>query len=249
MLKTVVSNDIYVNESSCGGSVSSCWGNPREFIEDLSNSNFIHITDQYVGTTANNRYPPGTSSQASIPLFVSNVVGQDDILAVVHAVAKKLGTGYGHIYHVFLPKGVDTCFDLTNICYSPDNLPSFVFCAYHGSVTYSDIGHVLLSVEPFQDVIGCAAAPPNPNGMKADSTNAVLSHELIEAITDPDPGTGWVSFSSLITEGAEIGDLCEPLGTGPPNFEFKDPTIKLSNGFFELQGEYSNKYHACAFTP
>ncbi|HEY3618913.1 MAG TPA: hypothetical protein VGK96_19050 [Candidatus Sulfotelmatobacter sp.] len=245
-LATTKSNPVYVNMSSCGG-VAACWGNPVRFLSDLSNSTFIHLTDQYVGTTANNRYPPSTSVAATVPLFVSNVVGQNDILAIVHTAAKALGAGYGHIYHVFLPPGVDTCFDLTNICYSPDNPPSFVFCAYHGSVTFGDIGHVLLSVEPYQNVPGCQAAPPNPNGILADSTNSVLSHELIEAITDPDPGSGWVAAKSLIVNGAEIGDLCEPLGNS--NAQFLDPTLTLNGRKYELQLEYGNNYHACTPAP
>jgi hypothetical protein len=245
-LATTKSNPVYVNMSSCGG-VAACWGNPVRFLSDLSNSTFIHLTDQYVGTTANNRYPPSTSATATVPLFVSNVVGQNDILAIVHTAAKALGTGYGHIYHVFLPKGVDTCFDLTNICYSPDNPASWVFCAYHGSVTFGDIGHVLLSVEPYQNVPGCQAAPPNPNGILADSTNSVLSHELIEAITDPDPGSGWVAAKSLIVNGAEIGDLCEPLGNS--SGQFLDPTLTLNGRKYELQLEYGNNYHACTPAP
>lgn len=252
VLKTTTSHPVYVNMSSCG-TVATCWGNPARFLSDLSNSNFIHLTDQYVGTIANNRYPVGTSAAATVPLFVSNVVSQADIFAVVHAVAKSMGTGYGHIYHVFLPKGEDTCFDLTSVCYSPDNPPSFVFCAYHGSLDYSDIGHVLISVEPYQNVPGCQAAPPNPNGILADSTNSVLSHEQVESITDPDPfgpgnkKSGWVSFKSLIVAGAEIGDLCEPLGNS--KFQFLDPTVTLNGKPYELQGEYSNHYHACAFVP
>ena len=71
----------------------------------------------------------------------------------------------------------DTCFDLTSVCYSPDNPPSFAFCGYHGSVTYSDIGHVLLSVEPFQNVDGCSVTTPTPNGALVDSTANVLSIE------------------------------------------------------------------------
>lgn len=259
VLKTVISNNIYVNEGSCGGSVASCWGNPEKFLTDLSNSDFIHLTDQYVGTKANNRYPVGKSFTTSIPLFgsgASNVVGMDDIFAAVHAVAKTVGTGYTHIYHVFLPKGVDTCFDFTNVCYSPDVPSSFVFCAYHGSLDFNDTvpTHVLISVEPYQNVPGCQAAPPNPNGMRADSTNSVLSHEMVESITDPDPAgpgvtgvTAWVSASSLVTLGAEIGDLCEPLGN--KSHQFLDPTIKLNGNSYELQGEYSNHYHACAFAP
>ena len=252
VLKTTTSHPIYVNMSSCG-TVATCWGNPAGFLSDLSNSNLIHLTDQYVGTTANNRYPVGASATATVPLFVSNVVSQADIFAVVHAVAKSMGTGYGRIYHVFLPKGEDTCFDLTSVCYSPDNPPSFVFCAYHGSLDYSDIGHVLISVEPYQNVPGCQVAPPNPNGILADSTNSVLSHELVESITDPDPlgpgnkKSGWVSFKSLIVAGAEIGDLCEPLGNSKA--QFLDPTVTLNGKPYELQGEYSNHYHACAFAP
>jgi hypothetical protein len=144
VLKSTIAHAVYVNMSSCG-TIATCWGNPERFLSDLSNSHFIHLTDQYLGTTANNRYSVGKAVQATVPLFISNVVSQADIFAVVHAAAKVHGTGYGHIYHVFLPKGEDTCFDLTNICYSPDNLPSFFFCAYHGSLDFNDIGHVLIS--------------------------------------------------------------------------------------------------------
>jgi hypothetical protein len=246
-LATTKSHPIFVNMASCGGTVASCWGNPVLFLNDLSNSTFIHLTDQYVGTAANNRYPTSTTATATVPLFGSNVVGQDDILAIVHTAAKTLGTGYGHVYHVFLPSGVDTCFDLSSVCYSPDNGASFFFCAYHGSVTFGDIGHVLLSVEPYQNVPGCQAAPPNPNSMLIDSTNSVLSHELIETITDPDPGSGWVSHKSLIDSGAEIGDLCEPLGNA--SAQFLDPTLTLNGRKYELQLEYGNNYHACTPAP
>jgi len=88
------------------------------------------------------------------------------MLAVVHAVASATGdTGYGHIFHVFLAPGQDECFDSSfSVCYSPDNNNSFFFCAYHGSVDFSDIGHVLYSVEPFQNVPGCQVRPGTPNG-------------------------------------------------------------------------------------
>ena len=230
----------------------SCWGNPSTFLNNLRASTFIHLLDQYIGTTANGRYAVGTSVSATAPLF-TNTLGQNDILAIVHAAATKLGkTGYGHIYHVFLPKGVDTCFDLTNICYSPDNPPSFVFCAYHGSVTFSDIGHVLITVEPFQNVNGCSVATPSPNGALVDSTANVLSHELFESITDPDPpGTvtdivngkfGWIALNSLIEFGADIGDICE----GP---FFNYAPVTLNGKSYEIQPEYSNKFHGCAFVP
>ena len=64
--------------------------------------------------------------------------GENDILGIVHAAAKIAGTGYTHIYHVFIPKGVDTCMD-EGPCYSPDNGNSFVFCAYHFTVKFADL--------------------------------------------------------------------------------------------------------------
>jgi hypothetical protein len=178
-------------------------------------------------------------------MMFTNTVGQSELLGAVHDAAAALGTpgGYGHEFHVFLPKGVDTCFDQTSICYSPDNPASFVFCAYHGSVTFSDIGHVLFSIEPYQNVTGCQAGPPNPHSILVDSTNSVLSHELIETITDPD-GNAWIANQSLIASGAEIGDLCE---RGLPNKPFFDDPILLLNGRkYQLQLEYSNRFHACS---
>jgi hypothetical protein len=163
----------------------------------------------------------------------------------VHAVAKVTGTGYGHIYHIFLPKGVDTCFDLSNVCYSPDNPSSFFFCAYHGSVTFSDIGHVVYTVEPFQNVGGCRVSTPAPNGQLADSTNSVLSHELFEAITDPDLNA-WFNQTSLDLAGFEIGDECQPLSNSTGAL---DPTFLINGKKYEVQTEYSNHYHACAVVP
>lgn len=242
---TAKSHPIFVNTASCG-TVATCWGNPVGFLTDLSNSTFIHLTDQYLGVTTANRYPPSTFVSTTVGLFVSNVVGQNEILTMVHAAAKTLGTGYGQIYHVFLPKGVDTCFDLTSICYSPDNPASFVFCAYHGSVTFTDIGHVLFSVLPYANVAGCQSAPPNPNSMLIDSTNSLLSHELIETITDPD-GDAWISDSSPAAAGFEIGDLCQSFTN--LSGQALDPTLNLNGKNYELQLEYSNKYHACAGAP
>jgi hypothetical protein len=174
----------------------------------------------------------------------TNVLGQNDILSIVHAAATKLGISdsYYNIIHVFLPNGVDTCFDLTTICYSPDNYSSFAFCAYHGAVWFNDIGHILYTVEPYQNVPGCQAAPPTPNASLVDSTASVLSHELFETITDPDLNAWW-SDVSLIEQGEEIGDICEATGNGAG--QFLNPTFLVGGKNYKIQLEYSNKYHGC----
>jgi hypothetical protein len=242
-LATTTFHALYVDYT---GSIASNWGNPEGFLSDLGKSGFIHLVDQYVGSTAWNRYTVGGNAAITYPLF-GNVLYEHEIWAIVHSAAVHYGAGSGHLYHVFLPKGMDTCFDLTAECYSPDNSSTFFFCGYHSSVSFSDVGTVLFTVEPFQDVPGCAVATPSPNGQLADSTNSVLSHETFETITDPVPDSGWVNQSSLDLEGYEIGDECEP--TGNSSGEFLDPTFKINGKKYEVQLEYSNRYHACAAQP
>ncbi len=250
-LSDMESNNLYVNKESCG-SVRNCWGDPPRFLRDLNESNFIRLTDQYTGTRGS--YRVGDSASINVTpatsAFGTNEITQDQIVAIVYSAASQIGTGYGHEYHVFLPAGIDTCFPGDQVCYSPDNPGTFFFCAYHGYVDFNDIGHVLISVEPYQNVNGCQALPPTPNGETADSTYSVLSHELIESITDPDAGDGWIAINSLAVLGDEIGDLCEPVGlqclTNP---YFCDSHITLNEHRYEIQLEYSNKYHACAPGP
>ena len=142
---TTAHHPIYVDNEP------SHWGNVGAFLTDLGQSDFIHLLDQYVGSSANNRYTLGTSFIApSYPIPPNHTLLIGDILTLVHAGASITGDGFGHIYHVFLPKGVDMCLGPpTQLqCYSPDNPSTFFFCAFHGSVTFSDKGHVLFSVEP-----------------------------------------------------------------------------------------------------
>ena len=241
VVTNLLSHSVFLNAGSCGG-IPGCWGNPEQFLKDLGNSTFIHVTDQYTGTSGT--YGVGKHVFASLNLF-TNVVSESELFGMVHDAAVALGTpsGYNDEFHVFLPPGIDTCFDLSNVCYSPDNPPSFVFCAYHGSLQFSDIGHVLFSVEPYQNVPGCQSATPDPNGIKLDSQDSILSHELIETITDPDINA-WIADSSLIAAGAEIGDLCEPVGNGMG--QFLDSIVVLNGHKYKIQLEYSNAFHACS---
>lgn len=249
----VVQSAVFTNAFfNCSG--ESCWGDPIGFENNLVISRFIHLVDQYVGSTRANRYSVApmalnpVSSYCTSPTFCS----ASDILNIVHAAASLTSSGYGNIINVFLPEGTDTCADAANTeCYSPDDPSTFVFCAYHGSYNFPDIGETLFTVEPYQDVAGCAVAPPTPNGQEADSTDSTLSHELFETITDPDPGSGWVAASSLDEDGYEIGDECQPIGNS--SGEFLAPTFPIGRGarapYYEVQLEYSNRHHDCSSVP
>jgi len=228
------SHGIYLN---C---LPSCWGTPANFLKDLGQSQMIHITDTYVGAYANNRYPVGAGALAigSVPHILYDI----DMISLAYAGAQLFGSGYNHIYHIYLPPGQDVCFAAAAPvqCYSPDNNITFFFCAYHGSVD-TNIGHILYTVEPYQNVNGCQVQAPSPNGLLIDSTADVLSHETFETITDPD-GTAWWNKYSLDLFGAEIGDECQ-------NFDFGYGSVSLNGKRYEIQPEYSNLLHGCTFTP
>jgi hypothetical protein len=232
--------------------IASCWGNPEGFLRDQNISEFIHITDQYVGATANNRYPVGGHNLISYkPTPKTAPLTDSNMLAVVHTVAAALGqTGYAHMYHVFLPPGQDVCFTAADgVCYSPDVPSTFFFCGYHGSVDFGDIGHVLYSVEPFQNVHGCAVRPGTPNGQLVDSTNNTLSHEVFETITDPD-GDAWFNFTNIPLVNQEIADECSFFVVLPSGMAFFDPTVSVIGSHrYAVQPEYANNEHACASNP
>lgn len=237
------------NNAKCAG--PSCWGNPQGFLRDLNASEFIHITDQYVRATASNRYPVGGAKLIPYtPTPKNHPLTDLDMIAVVHGVAAASGqTGYAHIYHVFLPPGQDECFTATDgMCYSPDVPSTFIFCGYHSSVDFMDIGHVLYTVEPFQNVGGCSVRPGTPNGQLADSTNNTLSHEQFETITDPD-GTAWFNFTAVVLQFAEIGDECSFFVVSGMS-GFFDPTVStIGSHLYAVQPEYTNSEHACASNP
>lgn len=232
VLKTVVSHDVDINcAATCWGTTGR--GTAASFLRNLSTSNFIHIVDQYTGSTANGRYT--VAADTSVKKTLPNPLMVSDLVTLVHdaAIAAK-STGYGNELHLFLPKGQDVCLSSTS-CYSPDNPSTFAFCAFHNSVTFSDIGHVIFSVEPYQFVeatpsaAGCYLPGNAPNGV-IDATSSTLSHELVESITDPD-GDAW--FNQLF--GIEIGDEC---------FTFRN-LVQITATYYDIQSEYSNAAHAC----
>jgi hypothetical protein len=246
VVTSLVSHPIYLDAS--GSLPISTWGDPGRFLHDLGKSEFIHLVDGYVGATRNNRYTVAPAVRSMAPS--GKLLVDSDIIGLVHAVASSTGeTGYGHEYHVFLAPGVDECFDTTySVCYSPDLPASFYFCAYHGSIDFPDIGHVLYSVEPYQNVNGCQVLPGTPNGILVDSTNNVLSHELFETITDPD-GDAWRNLTSNSLYGSENGDTCSFILFTATEGGF-DPSIWYSEDHaYATQPELSNALHACAIAP
>ena len=248
VLKSAVSHAIYLQMQPGGACpIATCWGDPEGFLRDLGNSEFIHVIDQYIGLSDANRYTVEFhatvqyASQAT-PLLDS------DIQAFVHAVAAQSGaSGYGHIYHVFLPPGQDECFydSTSELCYSPDNPATFYFCAYHDYADFPDIGHVIYTVQPYQNVPGCQVQPGTANGELVDSTDSTLNHETFESITDPDVDA-WKNIGADYLDGAEIADECQFYVSLDGQGYGDVPTFLIGARRYSVQLMYSNEQHACS---
>lgn len=242
---TAVHHAVYVDYK---GTVAANWGDPEGYLTHLFADPFIHLTDQYTKSTAASPFSLGQNMSATYSYY-GNVLDEHDLWAIVHsaASAKGFGAGLGQIYHLFLPNGTDTCFEETGDCYSPDNFLAWTFCGYHDYVEFKDIGAVLFTVQPYQNVDGCAVHTPSPNGILVDSTDSTLSHEVFETITDPEPDSGFTNELTLDLQGYEISDECQPLVDDNGNFLV--PTSKIDGKKYAVQLEYSNFYHACAAQP
>lgn len=235
--------------------VPAHWGNVAGFLTDLGKSEFVHVLDQYVGSFADNRYTLGTQFIApSYPIPPNHTLTISDVARLVHAAASFSGDGFGHYYHVFLPQGVDMCLPVPPgvrpPCYSPDNPATFVFCAFHGSFLFSDLGEVIFSLEPYQDVLGCSVPPTGTaNNQLIDSTDTGLSHEVFEGLSDPD-GREWWVHDLTFARGAEIGDLCTRAARFPDgHLYWSFGQVSLNGHQYTIQPEYTNQFHGCSYLP
>jgi hypothetical protein len=109
---------------------------------------------------------------------------------------------------------------------SPDGFPNTGFCAWHdwnGTTAYTNMPYVLDAGS------GCGA---NSVQSQLDGFSIVGGHEYAEAVTDPEPSSGWVDQSS----GEEIGDLC-----AWTNLQ----AISFDTGTFAMQPLWSDNDNGC----
>lgn len=236
LVTSATNRNVYIN---CTTTATDCWGSndlsPAQFLRDLNNSEFIRINNEFIGTDVRGEFP--TSQLSTKFTFTPSGNGTPtatipDLLQILFSAVESTGeAGYTNIYHLFLPESTDICVD-EQTCYSPDNLDTFVFCAFHGSVDF-DQTHVLFTVEPFQNVPGCAIPGQAPHGT-IDATASSLSHEFFETMMDPDLNAWFNGFT-----GEEGSDMCAAFGTN----------VHLRQHDYVIQSEYSNRAHACTNAP
>jgi hypothetical protein len=131
--------------------------------------------------------------------------------------ARGLPHNLSHIFVLFLPKHVESCFNPGSSTSTAggqactiNHQPTAAYCAYHSEATTSAV-YANMPFPIYQSPVGftCGSDARFPvietpnNNPDADTEVSPTSHEINEAITDPDVQTGWYDSS-----GFENGDEC-----------------------------------------
>ena len=224
-------------------SVSSTYNSLiTRFFNDIGGSSLYGVSAQYYqqsGVTQQFITNSSTlgASWVDTTLYPAPVLTDADIQAeVTKAMAVNHWTGgVGHEFFVFTAKNEVSCAGVE--C-------SFaVFCAYHGSFVAGG-QNILYADQPYTGTTptGCNT-PSSPNGdSDADSTINVVSHELMETVTDPLPAANkaWQDAS-----GSEIGDKCN-FTFGPTDSGGAD--LRVNGHGYIVQQEWSNNVHGCSMS-
>jgi hypothetical protein len=188
----------------------------------------------YLDTSA---YPASGCSDSVTP---GNCVTDAQIQAEVKKVMALKGWtgGLSHMFFVYTSSGEGSCSG-TSCAYTQ-------YCAYHGYFL-SGSTPVVYGNEPYAAAGSCQGGA-SPNGdLAGDSAASITSHELTEAITDPELNA-WFSSS-----GFEIGDLCAwnygsntwLSGKANQYWPISYTGTNLFGAGFELQQEYNNHTASC----
>lgn len=204
---------------------------------------------------------------------------QDELSKVI--TENGLPKGPTQLYFVLLPHNVATCME--GLSKGKQVCSNNFFCAYHSYIEPGTASEIIYANIPFSlldsthakacqaDAISAIQLPNGDIGTSetetrfADVALKYLSHEYIEAVTDPlvNFDTAWVD-----EEGFEIGDKCNltPEGEeeeGLPEFDKNafTPTLggsagagtlfnqAISTGHYYLQSEWDNAGKACLMKP
>ena len=238
-----------------------------------SNSNVYSIATEYTGTDGTIQYKIqlGTPINDTNPLPASGCklmpadtkaiyadgsgynacIDDAQVIAETNSVvaANSLPRNLSHIYVLYLPKSVESCFNAgatstaKNAC-TINHEPSAAYCAYHSqfssSTVYANMPYpIYLSQTGFTcgTDVNFPGVIESPNGNPdADTEISPSSHEVNEAWTDPDTSTGWYDSS-----GFENGDECAYIfgTTSGASGAFYNQTINKHH--YLTQEEFSNK--------
>ncbi len=164
--------------------------------------------------------------------------------------AHKLPVNISHMYVLFIPKHVETCFlpgttsslKQQNQACTINHEKSAAYCAYH-FITPSRMIYANMSFPIYNSPVGYTCGSdasfnglqsPN-NNVDADVEISPTSHEIMEAITDPDTETGWFDAA-----GYENGDECAYVYGTPHGTAGQYYNQVINQHHYLTQEEFSN---------
>jgi hypothetical protein len=224
-----------------------------QYFNDIGGSGLYNINTQYYQTvngskefmknnsalaaswvdTAN--YP---ASGCTDPATPGNCLTDAQIQAeVAHAIkVNGWSASATNVFFVFTARDEGSCFGSSGSC------AFTTYCGYHGNfgaTIYANMPYgASFSAIPMKRLY-CRRGSVFPNGLDIDVETSIVSHEQIEAATDP-MLNAWYAPS-----GNEIGDLCAY------NFGNRDEDNGLANQkwnghFYLLQQEWNNNVSGCS---
>jgi hypothetical protein len=198
---------------------------------------------------------PFPAADCHDPAFVaSNCISDAVIQAEIKKEAAAHGwkPGIGNLFFVYTQNGEGSCqakgATTAANCFAPGG-----YCAYHGFINTTGTvgGSFIYGNMPYDGdaakgcgILSGSGTPVSPNNnVPADVEISVTSHENMEAVTDPFPGTAlWAWHDS---SGAEIGDKCAG-NPGPGPYWDNDHATQFWNGhFYVMQSEFDNHTLGC----
>lgn len=209
------------------------------FWQGVGGSDWAAIQTQYTGPGGAHIGNPtdqygGSWHDDSLTVLPVNNVAVDGASKEALQAEAHFGYDPNGIYFVALPHGDDSDF-------------AGGYCAYHGAVAdaqgrmiayamlpyVSDFPTVNDSVTTADCGVGIIANSPHP---RLDAFSTVAGHEYAEAVTDPQPSSGWYDKNN-----GENADICAFVFTGPG----AHAEIHLSTGDYGVQSLWSNEANSC----
>lgn len=184
----------------------------------------------YVDTDA---YPAPVCKMAAFP---GNCLDDAQLQTELLKVMKLKGwtAGLDRMYLVFTAKGMGSCMDAAG---KNCNTPGSGYCAYHGHTTLNGVP-VIYGNLPYAYPAGCEGTSASPNNNPdADTESTAMSHEVSEAITDPE-ASAWFT-----AKGNEVADLCA-YNYGTNTYDGGKANQFWNGHYYELQREFDNHLYS-----
>ena len=194
-------NQFFTDVATASGATDNVYSVPTQYYQQTPATPITYATTFGGSYVDGNSYPAFGCNDGQDTFCVTDSQIQTELKKAI--AANHWPTASTDLFFIFTPANVGVCLSAGS---AGDSNPctTNVFCAYHKWTAQN----VPYAVEPDAAAVAggaCDNGLETPVGNGADDTINTISHEQIEAITDP-LGTAWTA--DPWPTGPEIGDLC-----------------------------------------